>query len=80
MPTSTRKDLRTAESEWRGMSTAHRNSQHTKPVKSKPRWTLLRALKLMALLVVLVIIGKALYDSHKACESRLGENHILCTD
>lgn len=79
MSTSTRKDLRTAESEWRGMSSAHR--QHTKPLPKK-RWSMKldKFLKLLAMAVALIVFLSVLWDMQAKCEAAAGSNHILCTD
>ena len=75
-----RNDLRTSESEWRGMSSAQRQP---KPIKApKKSIKVMTVLKVIIVAIILMVALTFLYQGQQKCESATaGSNSsILCVD
>lgn len=75
---SPRKELRTSEADWRGMSSSHR--RHTKPYTRTKQNSFGGIVKTILIAVILVMCMITLYDMNQLCEERVGPNSAICTD
>lgn len=80
-PASQRRDLRSNEREWTGMSAQHRQSSLRKPYLRRTKegnvWPFLKRLFIV---IIILVIAQELYSMRQECMSKLGENSIYCID
>ncbi len=73
-----RKELRNSDAEWRGMTSAQRQAMNIQRAGTK-KLMVTTVLKIWAVIIVMVIIGKLLFDTHQECLNQNG-NSIVCVD
>ncbi len=72
---SQRKELRTSESSWRGMSPTHRAHQKPlPPVKNRS------GMRIVLIICIAVLMGFMLWNQQQKCESTNGAHSRMCVD
>jgi hypothetical protein len=77
---SERKDIRTNEREWTGMSAQHRQTNLTKPYTRTKQSNFTSIVKTILVAIILITCLVTLYDVNQTCIKRVGPNSAICID